>query len=104
MVKFEVVLFLKSLFLIILNSKEVHKFNYGSCFIGGFKLDDHRGADILSNFWCNRNLRIFRKIQQLDLQPNDRLLIIFWNAYLAVLRQLIECSTEFKFLEFDNLK
>tara|TARA_R110001583_G_scaffold63217_2_gene185289 strand:- start:12940 stop:13815 length:876 start_codon:yes stop_codon:yes gene_type:complete len=87
-----------------LNSKEVHSCNYGSYLIGGFKLDDHRGADILSTFWYNRNLRIFRKIQQLDLQPSDRLLIIFGNAHVAVLRQLIECSPEFEFIEFDNLK
>ncbi|MGB5989109.1 MAG: DUF5694 domain-containing protein [Marinifilaceae bacterium] len=86
------------------NTREIHNYMYGSYLIGGFKLDDHRGADILAAHWYNRNLRIFRKIQQLNMKPDDRLLIIFGNAHAAVLRQLIECSPEYEFVEFDSLK
>lgn len=86
------------------NTREIHNYMYGSYLIGGFKLDDHRGADILSAHWYNRNLRIFRKIQQLNMKLDDRLLIIFGNAHAAVLRQLIECSPEYEFVEFNSLK
>lgn len=86
------------------NTREMHKYVYGNYLIGGFKLDDHRGADLLATHWYNRNLRIFRNIQQINMKPDDRLLIIFGNAHAAVLRQLIECSPEYEFVEFDSLK
>ncbi len=86
-----------------MNSKEYHQYDYGSYLIGDFKLDDTRGADILSVWWYNRNLRIFRKIQQLTENKNDRVLLIFGNGHASILRQLLESSPEFDFIEFDSL-
>jgi len=86
-----------------MNSKEYHQYDYGSYLIGDFKLDDTRGADILSIWWYNRNLRIFRKIQQLTESKDDRILLIFGNGHASVLRQLLEASPEFEFIEFDSL-
>lgn len=86
-----------------MNSKEYHQYDYGSYLIGDFKLDDTRGADILSVWWYNRNLRIFRKIQQLTTSKEDRILLVFGNGHASVLRQLIEASPEFEFIEFDSL-
>ncbi len=86
-----------------MNSKEYHQYDYGSYLIGDFKLDDTRGADILSVWWYNRNLRIFRKLQQITENKNDRILAIFGNGHASVLRQLIESSPEFEFIEFDSL-
>lgn len=86
-----------------MNSEEYHRLDYGNYLIGDFKLDDHRGADILSVWWYSRNLRIFRKIQQITTSKNDRILIIIGNGHAAILRQLLECSPEYNFVEFDSL-
>jgi hypothetical protein len=87
-----------------LNSEEYHKFDYGLYLIGDFKLDHNRGADILSIWWYNRNLRIFRKLQEITESSDDRILVIFGNGHVSILRQLFECSPEYEFIEFDSLR
>ncbi|WAC14908.1 DUF5694 domain-containing protein [Dyadobacter pollutisoli] len=86
-----------------MNSEEVHKLGFGSYLIGNFKLEDHRGADILSIWWYNRNLRIFRKLQQITESNEDRILVIFGNGHASVLRQLVESSPAYEFVEFGKL-
>ena len=86
-----------------LNSKEYHQYDYGTYLVGDFKLDNERGADILSYWWYNRNARIFRKLQTITESPQDRILVIFGNGHVSVLRQLIESSPEFEFVEFTSL-
>ena len=85
------------------NSKEWHDYIYGAYLVGDFKLEDYRGADILSMWWYNRNLRIFRNLQKITENKNDRILMIFGNGHAAVLRQLIYASPEYDFIEFDSL-
>ena len=85
------------------NSRESHLYNYGIYLIGDFKLDNARGADILSSWWYNRNVRIFRKLQEITEDENDRILVIFGNGHAAILRNLIEASPEYEFVEFDAL-
>lgn len=87
-----------------MNSKESHQYDFGSYLIGDFKLDDYRGADILSIWWYNRNLRIFRNIQNMTSNTNDKILVIFGNGHAAILRQLIESSPEYEFIEFNSLE
>lgn len=86
-----------------MNSKESHQYGYGAYLIGDFKLDDDRGADIISIWWYNRNMRIFRKLQHITEGPEDRILLIFGNGHAAVLRDLIEDSPEYEFVEFSSL-
>lgn len=87
-----------------LNSREIHNLTYGAYLVGDFKLDDTRGADILSVWWYNRNLRIFRKIQQINAGTADRVLVIIGNGHAAILRNLLESSPEYQFVELDGLK
>lgn len=87
-----------------MNSKESHQYDFGSYLIGDFKLDEYRGADILSIWWYNRNLRIFRNIQRMTNNTSDRILVIFGNGHAAILRQLIESSPEYEFIEFNSLE
>lgn len=87
----------------LINSKEWHDYLYGAYLVGDFKLDDYRGADILSMWWYNRNLRIFRNLQKITENENDRILMIFGNGHASVLRQLINASPEYDFTEFDSL-
>ncbi len=85
------------------NSRESHLYGYGAYLVGDFKLDEHRGADILSIWWYNRNLRIFRKLQKITESKEDRILLIFGNGHAAILRQLLEASPAYEFVEFDSL-
>lgn len=87
-----------------INSEEYHKLGYGAYLVGDFKLDNQRGADILSIWWYNRNLRIFRKLQEITESSTDRILVIFGNGHVSILRQLLESSPEYEFVEFDKLK
>lgn len=86
-----------------INSKESHQYGYGAYLIGDFKLDNLKGADIISSWWYNRNLRIFRKLQLITESPNDRILLVFGNGHAAVLRQFLEASPEYEFVELDRL-
>lgn len=87
----------------LINSRESHQYGYGAYLVGDFKLDNQRGADILSTWWYNRNLRIFRNLQKITESKNDRILVIFGNGHAAILRQLLESSPEYDFVEFDSL-
>ncbi len=86
-----------------LNSRESHLYGYGAYLVGDFKLDNDRGADILSFWWYNRNVRIFRKLQRITKDKEDRILVIIGNGHAAVLRHLIESSPEYDFVEFNSL-
>ena len=86
-----------------MNSRESHQYGYGAYLIGDFKLDEYRGADLLSVWWYNRNLRIFRNIQRMTEGPGDRILVVIGNGHAAILRQLIEMSPEYEFIELSSL-
>jgi hypothetical protein len=87
-----------------INSEEYHRLGYGVYLIGDFKLDNQRGPDILSIWWYNRNLRIFRKLQEITGSNTDRILVVMGNGHAAILRQLFESSPEYEFIEFDSLE
>ncbi|MFP3592338.1 DUF5694 domain-containing protein [Chryseobacterium sp. SIMBA_038] len=87
-----------------MNSKEFHQYEYGAYLTGDFKLRDHDGADMLSLYWYNRNLRMFRNIQSIPHNTEDRILVIAGNGHASVLRQLFSSSPEFEYTEFNSLK
>ncbi|ANF50944.1 hypothetical protein A0O34_10625 [Chryseobacterium glaciei] len=87
-----------------MNSKEFHQYEYGAYLTGDFKLRDHDGADMLSLYWYNRNLRMFRNIQNIPHNNEDRILVIAGNGHASVLRQLFTSSPEFDYVEFNSLK
>lgn len=86
-----------------MNSRESHEYGYGAYLIGDFKLGEYRGADLISFWWYNRNLRIFRNIQRITEGPEDRILLVIGNGHAAILRQLFEMSPEFEFVELGTL-
>jgi hypothetical protein len=86
-----------------MNSRESHNYGYGAYLIGDFKLGKFRGADLISIWWYNRNLRIFRNIQRMTESPEDRILVVIGNGHAAILRQLLEMSPEYEFVELDSL-
>jgi len=87
-----------------MNSKEYHQYEYGAYLSGDFKLRDHDGADMLALYWYDRNLRMFRNIQNIPHTAEDRILVIAGNGHASVLRQLFTSSPEYDYIEFSSLK
>jgi Family of unknown function (DUF5694) len=78
--------------------------NYGSYFNGDyFEQGDTRGADALAMDWYNRNLRIYRNIQKATTSPNDRILVLFGQGHVAILKQLFESDPVYKLVKFNEL-
>lgn len=86
-----------------MNSKEYHQYEYGAYLTGDFKLRDHDGADLLALYWYNRNLRMFRKIQEIPKNAEDRILVIAGNGHATVFRQFFTISPEYDYVEFSSL-
>nr|WP_299070997.1 DUF5694 domain-containing protein [uncultured Allomuricauda sp.] len=87
-----------------INSRESHNANYGTYLTGNFTAGDVQGADNLSIWWYNRNARIFSKIIQLTESTEDRILVVMGNGHAAILRQFLEASPQFDFVEFNELE
>ena len=87
-----------------MNSRESHQYGYGAYLLGGFKTENNQGADHLSIWWYNRNLRIFRNIIGITEGPEDRIMVLMGNGHAAILRQLFESSPAYEFVEFDSLE
>ena len=87
-----------------LNSPKVLDRGYGAYLTGDFKEEDNKGTDILSLYWYNRNLRIFRNIQKLNASPDDRIMILFGAGHMQILNHLFRCSPEFDVVQFSDLQ
>ena len=87
-----------------INSKEYHQYEYGAYLSGDFYLRKHDGADMLALYWYNRNLRMFRNIQNIPHTSEDKILVVVGNGHASVLRQLFTSSPEFEYTEFSSLK
>jgi hypothetical protein len=86
------------------NSDKVLNRGYGAYLAGDFKLGNTRGADALAMHWYSRNLRIFRNLQQITTSPEDRVLVLFGSGHIQILKQLFECSPEFRLIKFNDLR
>ncbi|WP_126972513.1 DUF5694 domain-containing protein [Gynurincola endophyticus] len=85
------------------NSDKVLNRGYGINLVGDFTLGDTRGADALAMHWYSRNLRIYRHIQQIATSPDDRILVLYGQGHIQILKQLFECSPEFQLIKFNDL-
>jgi hypothetical protein len=85
------------------NSRKVLERGYGAYLVGDFRTEDHRGADALALYWYNRNLRTYSKIQSLDIQSDDRILVLFGAGHVSILDHLFRASPEFKLVPFGSL-
>ena len=87
-----------------LNSDKVLDRDFGAYISTGMAVEgQYEGVDILSANWINRNLRIFRNIQLIEANPEDRILVLFGGAHIAMLKFFFECSPEFELLPFENV-
>jgi hypothetical protein len=86
------------------NTDEALNRNYGLYFNGEyFKRGKYRGADALAMEWYNRNLRIYRNIQNVTTSVDDRILVLFGQGHVAILKHLFECDPKYKLIKFNEL-
>lgn len=57
---------------------------------------DFTGVDFETGRWFNRNLRIFRNIQRIPHNSQDRILLIIGSGHLNLLNLFIDTSREFE--------
>ena len=86
------------------NDKVLNRY-FGAYIAGGqFASGEKEGPDALSMLWMNRNLRIFRNIQRIEKNEEDRILILFGAGHIPILKWLFQCSPEFELINYNELQ
>ncbi|OFX89524.1 MAG: hypothetical protein A2W99_14450 [Bacteroidetes bacterium GWF2_33_16] len=85
-----------------LNNPELILLKQGAYLTGVFKYstdeNKYAGADFETCRWYNRNLHIFRNVQDITNNPEHRILLIIGAGHLGVLNPLFEASPEYEFV------
>lgn len=76
---------------------------HGHYLAGGFNTSDKSGPDMLSMWWYDRNLRIFNNILSTKPASEDRILVLFGNGHMPILKHCFESSPEFEVTELKDL-
>jgi hypothetical protein len=76
---------------------------HGHYMTAGFNTINHTGPDIQAMGWYDRNLRIFNKIQQTRPASEDRILVLFGNGHIPILKHCFLASPEFEVVELKDL-
>lgn len=76
---------------------------HGHYLVGGFNTKDNKGPDLLTMWWYNRNLRIFNNILKTQPSSQDRILVLFGNGHMPILKHCFESSPEFEVVELKSL-
>lgn len=74
---------------------------HGHYLLGGIALGDEEnylGADHLTGWWYNRNLRIYAKIRRIA-EPGDRILVLIGAGHVPIIRHAFDASPEFRLIE-----
>lgn len=76
---------------------------HGAYLVGGFNTLTNDGPDILSMWWYSRNLRIFNNILRTKPASSDRIVVLFGNGHMPILKHCFESSPEFEVVELKEL-
>lgn len=76
---------------------------HGHYLTGGFNTSGDEGPDILAMWWYDRNLRIFNNILKTKPGPQDRIMILFGNGHVPILKHCFQSSPEFEVVELKSL-
>lgn len=89
-----------------LNNDNELKQSLGDYLIGIFKYETednpYFGVDFVTGWWFSRNLRIFRNIQKINAEPNDRMLVIFGAGHMNLLNIFFEASPEYRLVKVND--
>lgn len=76
---------------------------HGHYLCGGFNTESTAGPDAMSVWWYNRNLRIFNNVLKTKPTAADRIVVLFGNGHMPLLRHCFYSSPEFEIVELKNL-
>jgi len=76
---------------------------HGAYLTTGFNTLDNSGPDLLAMWWYDRNLRIFNNILKTAPAGNDRIIVLFGNGHIPILKHCFESSPEFDVVELKEL-
>jgi Family of unknown function (DUF5694) len=82
---------------------EVLQRMHGHYLVSGFAKETNAGADILSLWWYNRNLRIYNNIMRTKPTAQDRIVVLFGNGHIPILKHCFHASPEFEVVELKTL-
>lgn len=90
--------------LLAMNTEERLLAGHGQYLLGGIALgtgDGYPGADHVSGWWYNRNLRIFANIRRIA-EPGDRILVLIGAGHVPIIRHAVQASPEFRLVEVSD--
>ena len=93
-------------YLLYLNSAEYVRLEHGDYLHGRFDVGagkEYVGADSLTGWWYNRNLRIFENVRRLVSSPNERVLVIVGAGHLPILRHLFESAPDMEVVPVESV-
>lgn len=76
---------------------------HGHYLSGGFNTMDNKGPDRLAMWWYTRNLRIFNNILKTKPTSADRIVVLFGNGHMPILKHCFESSPEFELVGLKEL-
>lgn len=76
---------------------------HGHYLTGGFNTKGNDGPDILPMWWYSRNLRIFNNILKTKPTAEDRIVVLFGNGHMPILKHCFQTSPEFEVVELKTL-
>lgn len=76
---------------------------HGHYLAAGFNTKTDDGPDILSMWWYSRNLRIFNNILKTQPASEDRIVVLFGNGHMPILKHCFQSSPEFEVVELKSL-
>ena len=88
-----------------INSDTYNRYSHGfyleMAVIG--KEGNYAGADLVAD-WYKRNLRIYRNLMQLDLKPEDRVLILYGAGHSKILQDLVDDTATLELVKLEHLR
>jgi Family of unknown function (DUF5694) len=88
---------------LLMATPEVVQRMHGHYLVSGFAKESASGADILSMWWYNRNLRIFNNILRTKPTASDRIVVLFGNGHTPIMKHCFYSSPEFELVELKTL-
>jgi hypothetical protein len=76
---------------------------HGHYLSSGFNTKGNAGPDLLAMWWYSRNLRIFNKILSTQPTSQDRIMVLFGNGHVPILKHCFQSSPEFEVVELKSL-
>lgn len=76
---------------------------HGAYLSTGFNTVNNSGPDMLAMWWYDRNLRIFNNILKTRPGVNNRIIVLFGNGHMPILKHCFASSPEFEVVELRQL-